>query len=108
MSSSPIVATIPTGIPIKEFSRQSRALTRKHGDGLLMRQHKGEFLVLTNNAPEFDCWCTTCADAVDAWLDDAGLDHQWRGFIVCPDCGSKRCPRAANCARDCEEAPDGR
>ena len=34
MSSSPIVATIPTGIPIKDFSRQTRALTRKHGDDL--------------------------------------------------------------------------
>ena len=38
------------------------------------------------NIPEFipDCWCLTCRPVV---LNDMR-------FVVCPDCGNKRCPRA--------------
>lgn len=32
------------------------------------------------------CWCTTCRPIT---LEDAR-------FVVCPDCGNKRCPRANN------------
>lgn len=33
-----------------------------------------------------DCWCTTCRPLT---LDD-------QRFVVCPECGNKRCPRAHN------------
>ncbi|HGL6673264.1 TPA: hypothetical protein ACKFNV_004790 [Klebsiella quasipneumoniae] len=38
------------------------------------------------NIPEIipDCWCRTCRPVV---LNDMR-------FVVCPDCGNKRCPRA--------------
>lgn len=40
---------------------------------------------LTGNSPAIpDCWCCTCRPVV---LNDMR-------FVVCPDCGNKRCPRA--------------
>lgn len=44
--------------------------------------------------PEGHCWCRRCEDA---WLRrPENLRHilVGRRFIVCPDCGNKRCPRA--------------
>ncbi|WP_373860545.1 hypothetical protein AAH440_19640 [Klebsiella pneumoniae] len=38
----------------------------------------------TNSSENPDCWCRTCRPVV---LNDMR-------FVVCPDCGNKRCPRA--------------
>ncbi|HHT2749086.1 TPA: hypothetical protein ACTYS1_002776 [Klebsiella pneumoniae] len=45
------------------------------------------------NIPEIipDCWCRTCRPVV---LNDMR-------FVVCPDCGNKRCPRANNHRNAC-------
>lgn len=44
------------------------------------------------NSPAIpDCWCRTCRPIT---LGDMR-------FVVCPDCGNKRCPRANNHANDC-------
>jgi hypothetical protein len=45
-----------------------------------------------------DCWCITCDSTIaEAQCDNGEL---WaslkRPFIVCPDCGNKRCPRASH------------
>ncbi|WP_373854914.1 DUF551 domain-containing protein [Klebsiella variicola] len=44
--------------------------------------------ILVNKAGDYpaipDCWCCTCRPVV---LNDMR-------FVVCPDCGNKRCPRA--------------
>ncbi|RWS71500.1 hypothetical protein DN615_00475 [Klebsiella pneumoniae] len=37
-----------------------------------------------NSSENPDCWCRTCRPVV---LNDMR-------FVVCPDCGNKRCPRA--------------
>ena len=55
-----------------------------------------------------DCWCMTC----DAMLNDAlemNGDHtawMFPRFIVCPDCGNKRCPKAAHHDRGCTRSND--
>lgn len=45
-----------------------------------------------------DCWCITCdaeiADAQEANGDFFGALS--RPFVVCPDCGNKRCPKATH------------
>jgi len=41
--------------------------------------------------PTQKCWCTTCRPQT---LDDCR-------FVVCPDCGNKRCPKAHNHALAC-------
>lgn len=45
------------------------------------------------NIPEIipDCWCRTCRPVV---LNDMR-------FVVCPDCGNKRCPRANDHRNSC-------
>ncbi|CAM7041267.1 DUF551 domain-containing protein [Klebsiella pneumoniae] len=55
------------------------------------------------NIPEIipDCWCRTCRPVV---LNDMR-------FVVCPDCGNKRCPRANDhrnaCTRSNEPGQEG-
>ena len=45
-----------------------------------------------------DCWCITCDNAIADALEANGdfLAAMQRPFIVCPDCGNKRCPRATH------------
>lgn len=45
-----------------------------------------------------DCWCITCDEVIaEAQRDDGNLlGAVSRGFIVCPDCGNKRCPKATH------------
>ena len=47
---------------------------------------------------EQKCWCRTCRPIT---LTDMR-------FVVCPECGSKRCPRAGSCKEPCigpQESP---
>lgn len=48
-------------------------------------------------APEPDCWCARCWGAFNiAERHRAGDFFAGRSFMhICPDCGNKRCPRAA-------------
>lgn len=59
-------------------------------------------LLQAGNSPVIpDCWCRTCRPVV---LNDMR-------FVVCPDCGNKRCPRANNhrnaCAGSNEPGQEG-
>ena len=49
------------------------------------------------NDVRIDCWCITCDETIahaQRLNGDFMLGATPR-FIVCPDCGNKRCPRAA-------------
>lgn len=46
--------------------------------------HRAAMLHAGNSPANPDCWCRTCRPVV---LNDMR-------FVVCPDCGNKRCPRA--------------
>lgn len=43
---------------------------------------------------KYDCWCYNCLYKV------TDPNNGWQGtlsrFIVCPDCGNKRCPKATD------------
>lgn len=54
---------------------------------------KGQPQNAPQNIPEIipDCWCRTCRPVV---LNDMR-------FVVCPDCGNKRCPRANDHRNSC-------
>ena len=43
-----------------------------------------------------DCWCTTCRSITVADMR----------FVVCPDCGNKRCPKAHNHLNACTNSND--
>jgi hypothetical protein len=42
-----------------------------------------------------NCWCTSCF---------AKLDKLQQFYILCPDCGNKRCPKATNHEHACTES----
>lgn len=47
------------------------------------------------------CPCITCeAELADKYESLTG-DWYARGFIVCPDCGNKRCPKTTHHDNDC-------
>ncbi|HBW7534816.1 TPA: hypothetical protein MFD62_000123 [Klebsiella pneumoniae] len=59
----------------------------------------GKWIPVSEQKP--DCWCLTCRPVT---LNDMR-------FVVCPDCGNKRCPRANDhrnaCARSNEPGQEG-
>lgn len=63
---------------------QAKSLTSiNNAPALVSLQKKAESII--GNYPGIpDCWCRTCRPVV---LNDMR-------FVVCPDCGNKRCPRA--------------
>lgn len=40
--------------------------------------------------------CGRCHRCLDGKLDDYGYPIRLSRFIVCPDCGNKRCPKASD------------
>lgn len=59
----------------------------------------GKWIPISEQKP--DCWCLTCRPVT---LNDMR-------FVVCPDCGNKRCPRANDhrnaCTRSNEPGQEG-
>ena len=87
------VAAVVCDIPIQEHISWLQAVARLHGNTAMFRQY-GEYIYAYT--PGDSCWCNTCATfetearhrlTGDFWPDTV--------FIVCPDCGNKRCPQAA-------------
>lgn len=56
------------------------------------------------------CWCVTCWEAENdkkSIITDYGIIHPiGRPFIVCPDCGNKRCPKATHHDNACTGSND--
>lgn len=55
--------------------------------------------------PPGACWCRRCEDAR---LEGKSIVEQilLRRFIVCPDCGNKRCPKATQHDLPCGNSND--
>lgn len=47
------------------------------------------------------CWCRNCDHAAKAGLSPLERIRAGSRFIVCPDCGNKRCPKGTNHALAC-------
>lgn len=49
------------------------------------------------------CWCHSCWDEKGSKSVQmgSGLMHFDKPFIVCPDCGNKRCPKATHHNNKC-------
>ncbi|MCJ4332690.1 hypothetical protein LNV93_01595 [Klebsiella pneumoniae] len=63
---------------------QAKSLTSINPAPALVSLQKKAESIIGNNPEIPDCWCRTCRPVV---LNDMR-------FVVCPDCGNKRCPRA--------------
>jgi len=53
---------------------------------------------------KYECWCYNClkkvTDPVTGWPVTVNL------FIVCPDCGNKRCPKSTDHNLACTNSND--
>ena len=50
-----------------------------------------------------NCFCYSCFEASNVQLEEFDLRRDFRGMVVCPDCGDKRCPRVALHSNKCKE-----
>lgn len=62
----------------------------------------GDHLVVSDDGftKAYGCWCRSCADTIAAAGEVCGFTT-FRGMILCPDCGNKRCPRATSHDESC-------
>tara|TARA_R110000868_G_scaffold3012_1_gene20293 strand:- start:805 stop:1056 length:252 start_codon:yes stop_codon:yes gene_type:complete len=70
---------------------------------MMKRNHTGKGTELTHlpmteklheKQNSVKCWCQTCCK------NETGYHHLFR-MVLCPECGSKRCPRATNHELEC-------
>ena len=47
----------------------------------------------TESVAKYKCWCYNCLDEIK---DSNGWSVTMYTFIVCPDCGCKRCPKSTD------------
>jgi hypothetical protein len=52
---------------------------------------------------KYKCWCYRCLNQIK---DERGWPVTSYTFIVCPDCGNKRCPRATDHNLECTNSND--
>ena len=72
----------------KELFQEYLVLSEK----IAKYEPEGKSPMILNAAPKQEqCWCTTCKPIT---MSDMR-------FVVCPDCGNKRCPKAHNHANAC-------
>lgn len=95
-----LVGVITLPVDVTGLVTQVEALTAEHGKDIVVRSDLSRMLVYT---PGVVCGCVKCVTADHAFLVAHGHEPGFFGMIVCPDCGSKRCVRAADhdarCAR---------
>ena len=60
--------------------------------------------IAANLVEKYRCWCYNCLYEIK---DERGWPVTMSTFIVCPDCGNKRCPRSTdhNLACTCSNEP---
>lgn len=91
-----IVGLIKGNLAVSEFVELTNAAVAEHGPDVRIRNCAGGYLLYTTGALDpFACWCGTCESVI---VDEYDRHDQWYsgGFIVCPVCGNKRCPRATH------------
>lgn len=96
-----IVAAVPLPVPVHDFARRARQVAAEHGQDVRVAS-EGEHLVF--RTPGTVCGCVSCDEADRARLAELTGDDRvlFRSrMIVCPDCGSDRCPRAAHHDNEC-------
>jgi Zn finger protein HypA/HybF involved in hydrogenase expression len=62
-------------------------------DRIFGKKTKVQDPIATNLVAEYKCWCYNCLNEIN---DVNGLPVTVYTFIVCPDCGNKRCPKSTN------------
>lgn len=107
MSGNGVLLALELPVPLDELGKHTSRLTAEHPcDTLLMTQHHQHLLIITTDfAKVMDCWCAACEGEVTEALEKVDI---WTGstFIVCRDCGNKRCPRAASHEYRCTRSND--
>lgn len=107
MSGPGILRAVTLPIAIDELTKHTKTLPCD----ALMKQQGRHLLFLTKDfAKVMACWCAQCEGEVIDELDRFGI-LAFSMFIVCPDCGNKRCPRAGfhgdRCTRSNEHGQRG-
>lgn len=96
---SRLVAVLDEPIAVRDFDRLTREWETEFGPGLRVGQ--GRWTRFDIRTPGRICWCLTCDDIEMATYTRLTGEHALAIFVVCPDCGNKRCPRATHHDQAC-------
>ena len=79
-----------------DFIKGGDGFPKKTLDIIAVGTGKGRSMLPSLYDPQnsVKCWCQTCCK------NETGEYHLFR-MVVCPECGSKRCPRATNHELEC-------
>jgi Zn finger protein HypA/HybF involved in hydrogenase expression len=79
-----------------DFIKVKGGFPKKTLDIIAVGTGKGRSMLPSLYDPQnsVKCWCQTCCK------NETGEYHLFR-FVVCPECGNKRCPRATNHELEC-------
>lgn len=64
---------------------------------------KKEDPIATGLVAKYKCWCYNCLHEIK---DERGWPVTMSTFIVCPDCGNKRCPKSTDHNLACTNSND--
>ena len=90
---SKLVAVLHDAIPLDSIGKLAAQYP-----GCRISAGQGGYWVTT---PGESCGCMDCEDQLARDYERITGDWFHRGFIVCPDCGNKRCPKATHHDNPC-------
>lgn len=99
---SRLVAVIDEPIAVKDFARLTREWEAEFGPDLRISQ--GRWTRFDIRTPGRHCACFACEDVDMATYTRLTGQHAPLTFVVCPDCGNKRCPRASHHNNGCSNS----
>ena len=62
-------------------------------DAIFGKKKKAQDPIATNLIAQYHCWCYNCLNEIK---DSNGYPVTMGTFVVCPDCGNKRCPKSTD------------
>ena len=99
-----VVGALALPVSVAGFAAVCDDMAAKYGQGLVVSQPVGAYMlfVTAGSGDPARCWCDGCDGQRRIVLAAVGRTAALRArMIVCPDCGNKRCPRAACHALEC-------
>lgn len=70
-------------------------------DAIFGKKVKSQDPIAAKLVADYKCWCYNCLSEIK---DSNGISPTMYTFVVCPDCGCKRCPKSTSHSLDCTDS----
>lgn len=102
-----LVAIIPLPMSVTELVSKIDNLQNENSDTTLyMKQVLSGMAVFDKEFSNvMNCWCRECSYVTSDAFNNLGVNLN-SVFVVCPDCGDKRCSKAQSHVNTCKDLSD--